>query len=59
MKFFRFQVINHTVNLDDMQGCFLVLIFGFVGGFFFFFVECIWRYYRNRSEREIIKPFVD
>lgn len=53
------EVINHTVNMDDMQGCFLVLVFGFLGGFFFFFIECIWRRYRRRKEREIIKPFVD
>lgn len=53
------EVINHTVNLDDMQGCFLVLVFGFLGGFFFFFVECIIRRYLHRKEREVIKPFVD
>lgn len=53
------EVINHTVNMDDMQGCFLVLLFGFVSGLFFFFCECILRYYHRRSDRDIIKPFVD
>lgn len=53
------EVINHTVNMDDMQGCFLVLLFGFGSGFFFFFCECILRYYRKHSDREIIKPFVE
>lgn len=53
------EVINHTVNMDDMQGCFLVLAFGFLAGFFFFFVECIWRRYRKRKESDIIKPFVE
>ncbi|KAH8268070.1 hypothetical protein KR018_012072, partial [Drosophila ironensis] len=27
------QVTNHKVNMDDMQGCFLVLLLGFVGAF--------------------------
>lgn len=53
------EVVNHRVNLEDMQGCFLVLFFGFMSGFFFFFTECIWRFYRRRQEREIIKPFTD
>lgn len=52
------EVLNHTVTMDDMQGCFLVLVFGFVSGLFFFFCECILRYYRKRSERDVIKPFV-
>lgn len=53
------EVINHTVNLDDMQGCFLVLLIGFSCGFCFFFCECILRYYRKRGERKIIKPYVE
>lgn len=53
------EVINHTVNMDDMQGCFLVLLFGFGSGFFFFFCECILRYYRKHSDRDVIKPFVE
>lgn len=53
------EVVNHRVNLEDMQGCFLVLLLGFISGFVFFFSECIWRFYRRRQEREIIKPFTD
>lgn len=54
------EVLNHIVTIDDMQGSFLVLILGFVGGFFFFFIECILKYYLNRREaREVIKPFVE
>lgn len=53
------EVVNHRVNLEDMQGCFLVLLLGFFCGFIFFFSECIWRFYRKRQEREIIKPFTE
>jgi hypothetical protein len=46
--------------MDDMQGSFLVLLLGFGAGFFFFFIECIWRYYRRKvEERDVIKPFVE
>lgn len=53
------EVINHTVNIDDMQGSFIVLLIGFGGGFILFLLECIWRRHRFRSEKEIIKPFVE
>lgn len=54
------EVLNHIVTMDDMQGSFYVLVLGFGAGFFFFFIECIWRYYRKRvEEREVIKPFVE
>lgn len=55
------EVINHQVTMDDMQGCFLVLVFGFLGGFTFILFECIWRYYgRYRQSRanKAIEPFV-
>ncbi|CRL07373.1 CLUMA_CG020350, isoform A [Clunio marinus] len=53
------EVINHTVNMDDMQGCFLVLLFGFSAGFFFFLFEGILQYYRKFREKDIIEPYVD
>lgn len=54
------EVLNHIVTIDDMQGSFLVLLVGFASGFFFFFVECILKYYMRRVEdRKIIKPFVE
>lgn len=53
------EVLNHIVTVDDMQGSFLVLLMGFLGGFFFFFIECIWKYYQRRRNRDIIVPFVE
>lgn len=53
------EVENHTVTVDDMQGSFLVLSIGFAGGFFFFLIECMWRYQRKRMQSEVIKPFIE
>lgn len=54
------EVDNHTVNLDDMQGCFILLLFGFAAGFFFFLLEfCLNYYFRRREDRDVIKPFVE
>lgn len=53
------EVENHTVNIDDMQGSFLVLLIGFGGGFFFFIVECLWRRKGYKKDKEVIKPFVE
>jgi glutamate receptor, ionotropic, invertebrate len=53
------EVVNHTVNLDDMQGCFAVLLLGFGAGFFFLIIEAILRWYWRRKERNIFKPYID
>uniref|UniRef100_W8BGJ6 Glutamate receptor ionotropic, delta-1 n=2 Tax=Ceratitis capitata TaxID=7213 RepID=W8BGJ6_CERCA len=39
------QIMNHKVNLDDMQGCFMVLLFGFMIALFVLFVEYWYRWY--------------
>ncbi|KAL7015643.1 hypothetical protein ACKWTF_016567 [Chironomus riparius] len=53
------EVLNHIVTTDDMQGSFLVLILGFLAGFFFFFIECICKWWQRRKNRDIIQPFVE
>lgn len=53
------EVENHTVNIFDMQGSFLVLLFGALGGFVFFIFECIVRWYKGYKDKEIIKPYVE
>ncbi|XP_017477570.1 PREDICTED: uncharacterized protein LOC108367467 [Rhagoletis zephyria] len=39
------QITNHKVNLDDMQGCFMVLLFGFMIALFILFCEYWYRWY--------------
>lgn len=45
------EVVNHTVNLNDMQGCFILLMMGFAGGIVFLLFECVIRKYLNRKRR--------
>ncbi|XP_059609151.1 ionotropic receptor 93a [Phlebotomus argentipes] len=52
------EVNNHTVNLDDMQGSFLVLFIGCVLGACVIILECMWFKRREIKEQVIIKPFV-
>lgn len=52
------EVSNHTVNLEDMHGGFLVLIIGCAVGLFLICLECIWAKHMRRREKKIIKPFV-
>ncbi|XP_055690671.1 ionotropic receptor 93a [Lutzomyia longipalpis] len=52
------EVNNHTVNLDDMQGSFLVLFIGCVLGLCVIVLECMWFKRRTLKEQIIIKPFV-
>uniref|UniRef100_A0A1B0CLF6 Putative glutamate-gated kainate-type ion channel receptor subunit glur5 n=1 Tax=Lutzomyia longipalpis TaxID=7200 RepID=A0A1B0CLF6_LUTLO len=52
------EVNNHTVNLDDMQGSFLVLFIGCVLGLCVIVLECMWFKRRILKEQIIIKPFV-
>lgn len=52
------EVNNHTVNLDDMQGSFLVLFIGCVLGACVIVLECMWFKRRELKEQVIIKPFV-
>ncbi|XP_054747886.1 ionotropic receptor 93a isoform X1 [Anastrepha obliqua] len=39
------QIMNHKVNLNDMQGCFMVLLFGFMIALFVLFCEYWYRWY--------------
>jgi glutamate receptor, ionotropic, invertebrate len=53
------EATNHIVNLDDMQGSFLVLLMGVMGGIFLIVLEClVFRWFRSR-EKEVIKPFTE
>lgn len=52
------EVSNHTVNLEDMHGGFLVLLIGSVVGLLLIFVECGWARYMRKKDEQIIKPFV-
>ncbi|XP_037929677.1 ionotropic receptor 93a-like [Teleopsis dalmanni] len=45
------QITNHKVNLDDMQGCFLVLLLGFAISIFILFIE-YWFYRLYVVDRE-------
>ncbi|XP_022920713.2 ionotropic receptor 93a isoform X1 [Onthophagus taurus] len=50
---------NHTVNLDDMQGSFFVLFFGFLIGLFIIFVEkLLYKYQKKRSKSKSVQPFI-
>lgn len=42
-----------------MQGCFILLLLGFAAGITIIFIECLWRYFKKRQDRDIIKPFVE
>ncbi|XP_041673704.1 ionotropic receptor 93a [Drosophila eugracilis] len=47
------QVTNHKVNMDDMQGCFLVLLLGFTAAFIMGCFEFWFRRFRaNRKRRK-------
>ena len=48
----------HIVNIDDMQGSLYVLLLGFGAGLFIFIIEYAWKWYKNRKERSLYKPFV-
>lgn len=51
-------VTNHTVNLDDMQGSFIVLLLGFVSGFVAVCLEFLWIKYKRSKQINVIQPFV-
>lgn len=53
------EIVNHTVNIFDMQGSFMVLLFGVVGAIFLILIECLWHRHTVSREKKIIKPFVD
>lgn len=50
---------NHTVNLADMEGCFLVLILGIFFGTVLIGIECCWFYRRKYMTHTIFKPFTN
>ncbi|XP_055304071.1 ionotropic receptor 93a isoform X1 [Sitodiplosis mosellana] len=52
------EIENHTVNLKDMQGCFLVLVIGIIAALFVIVFECCCKRYRVLDETKLIKPFV-
>ncbi|CAH0552900.1 unnamed protein product [Brassicogethes aeneus] len=52
------EVNNHTVNMDDMQGSFFVLFFGFLVGFFIILMEKLWYHYMVERKKKIIQPFI-
>nr|QBB73018.1 ionotropic receptor [Protaetia brevitarsis] len=51
-------VNNHTVNLDDMQGCFFVLFFGCFISLLLICGERFYHKYQIKRERNIVQPFV-
>lgn len=53
------EIVNHTVNIDDMQGSFLVLILGIVGGILLILCEFLCNKRRKMKEELIIKPYID
>jgi glutamate receptor, ionotropic, invertebrate len=56
---YQLEATNHIVNLDDMQGSFMVLVLGFVGGLFLIVFEClVFRWVRYR-ERVVIMPYTE
>ncbi|XP_031629410.1 ionotropic receptor 93a isoform X2 [Contarinia nasturtii] len=57
-KISSMEIENHTVNLADMQGCFLVLIAGIIAAIFIIMIECCCRRYRVLDDKKLIKPFV-
>ncbi|XP_014095980.3 ionotropic receptor 93a isoform X1 [Bactrocera oleae] len=47
------QIMNHKVNLDDMQGCFMVLLFGFIIALFILFIEYWYRWYFVEKKKSV------
>nr|WJJ63358.1 ionotropic receptor 93a [Pachyrhinus yasumatsui] len=53
------EVNNHTVNIDDMQGSFFILFFGFLMGLLVIGIECLWfKKIRSKRNKRVVKPFV-
>lgn len=50
---------NHTVNLSDMEGCFLVLLIGVFLGTVFICFEFCWFYRHKYLTHKIFYPFVN
>nr|XP_032516857.1 ionotropic receptor 93a-like [Danaus plexippus plexippus] len=53
------EVNNHTVNLSDMQGSFLVLFLGFFSALTVLLLEYFYNRRKNNEERTVIKPYVE
>lgn len=53
------EVVNHTVNLRDMQGCFIVLLIGIFIGFLMIGIECCWYHRKKYMTHKVFKPFVN
>lgn len=53
------EVENHTVNLTDMQGCFIVLLLGIGFGIFLMLMECCWFHRDKYLSSRIFKPFTN
>lgn len=53
------QIENHTVNLNDMQGCFLVLLVGVGAAMLIILGECVLKRYTGRAGRKggVVKEF--
>lgn len=47
------EVENHTVDLRDMQGCFLVLVFGCAVAMFLIAMECCWAYRKKYMSKRL------
>ncbi|XP_058458924.1 ionotropic receptor 93a [Malaya genurostris] len=52
------EVENHTVNNDDMAGCYYILLIGFSMGMAMFLVEYVWRWYK-KSRKAKLQPYTD
>lgn len=50
---------NHTVNLTDMQGCFIVLLIGVFCSWLLIAIECCWYHRKRYLTHRIFEPFVN
>lgn len=48
---------NHTVNMDDMQGSFFVLFFGFILALMWIIGEKLWYKYGVKKIAKVIQPY--
>ncbi|GLV41761.1 Ionotropic receptor 93a [Carabus blaptoides fortunei] len=52
------EVNNHTVNIDDMQGCFFVLFLGFALAALLMIFEKCYHQRKLKKVKSVLKPFV-
>ncbi|XP_073816312.1 ionotropic receptor 93a [Musca autumnalis] len=50
------QITNHKVNMDDMQGCFLVLLLGSLGALLVILLEYLYQRWQQRYSQQTNQP---